>query len=323
MNYRSTLEVAKYLKASTVMQLALVSKEWNYISGSDELWCTILEHSGLAPYRLNSSYKDSYRIQKRNERLLVFIKQRKLLSYNCRAKRWLPSIALAEYSLQFDDASLTLLPEGSLLVLGIIISNSSKAVYCVSNQGVISRLSDTLNIRIKTGALCCGSTVYAFGSLSYQESRTCEKMILHNRTALEQNRWQPLPNMLDSRFRFVPVEFAGSVYLNGGWCNTCEVFELRTERFSMLKLKLGDHHDCFTAVSIKRMEVFTFGKVYVNIWSRKRLCELKRPILGSESTRVLSCLRVKQRLYTVQDWGVYVYDLDDGYKVKRIEDRIE
>lgn len=303
------------------MQLALVSKEWNYILGSDELWCTLLEQPGFAPYRRNSSYKDSYRVQKRNKHLLKFIKQRKLLCYNCCAKRWLPSIELEEYSLQFDDASLALLPEGSLLVLGIVISNSSKAAYCVSNLGVISRLSDTLNIRIKTGALCCSSTVYAFGSLSYPESRTCEKMILHNCLALEQNSWQPLPNMLDSRFRFVPVEFAGMVYLNGGWCNTCEVFDLRTEQFSQLKLKLEDHHDCFTAVSANQMEVFTFGKVY--IWSSKRLSKFKRPILASESTRVVRCLRIKQLLYTVQDWHVYVYDLDNDYKAIGIKDRIE
>ena len=148
-------------------------------------------------------------------------------------------------------------------------------------------------------------------------------MLLHNCTPLEQNSWQPLPNMLDSRFRFVPVEFAGFVYLNGGWCNTCEVFELRTERFSQLKLKLEDPHDCFTAVSIDRMEVFTFGKVYVNIWSKKRLCEIKRPILTSESTRVLRCLRIRQCLYTVQDWGVCVYDLNDNYKVKHIKNCIE
>lgn len=222
MNYRSTLEVAKYLPDHSVLRLGLVSRSWNHVAVCDELWSTLLEGAGLAEYRCSGSFKNSYRLQKQNQYVLAFIKQGRVLRYNCGRRKWQPAVVLSEYPVQIDDASLTLLPEGSLMVLGIITRDSSKAVYSVSAQGSIERLRDTLNIRVKTGALCCRGVVYAFGSLSYGEGRTCEKLVLRSCTALEQNTWQPLPDMLDSRFRFVPVEFAGSVYLNGGWCNTCE-----------------------------------------------------------------------------------------------------
>lgn len=323
MNYRSTLEVAKYLPDHSVLRLGLVSRSWNHVAVCDELWSTLLEGAGLAEYRCSGSFKNSYRLQKQNQYVLAFIKQGRVLRYNCGRRKWQPAVVLSEYPVQIDDASLTLLPEGSLMVLGIITRDSSKAVYSVSAQGSIERLRDTLNIRVKTGALCCRGVVYAFGSLSYGEGRTCEKLVLRSCTALEQNTWQPLPDMLDSRFRFVPVEFAGSVYLNGGWCNTCEVFEIRSECFSRLSLNLANHYDCFSAVSAEQMEVFTLKGIAVYKWLDKDCTIVERRPLASEGTRVLGCLRVKQRLYTVLDWRVYEYRLDNNYEAIIVKKQAE
>ena len=248
MNYRSTLEVAKYLQADSALQLAQVSQAWKHMAVCDELWSLLLEGADLAVYRRSGTFKNSYFLQKHNQQVLAFIKQGRVLRYDCGRRKWQPAVALSACPDQIEDASLTLLPEGSLIVLGVISRDSLKCVYSVSAQGSVERLRDTLSIRVKTGALCCRGVVYAFGSLSYRNGKTCEKLVLQSCTALEQTAWQPLPDMLDSRFRFVPVEFAGSVYLNGGWCSTCEVFEIRSETFSRLSIRLRSHYDCFSAV---------------------------------------------------------------------------
>lgn len=321
MNYRSSLEVAKYLPAGSALQLALISQAWNRVAVCDELWSTLLESAGLAEYRRSGSFKNSYRLQTQNQQVLAFIKQGRVLRYDCGRRKWQPAVALSEYPVQIDDASLTQLPEGSLIVLGIITRDSSKAVYSVSAQGSIERLRDTLHIRVKTGALCFRGVVYCFGSLSYGEGRTCEKLMLRSGIALDGNQWQPLPDMLDSRFRFVPVEFAGSVYLNGGWCNTCEVFEIRSESFSRLSLRLESHYDCFSAVSVDHMEVFTLKGIAVYKWLDQNCKMVHRRPLASEGTRVLGCLRVKQRLYTVLDWNVFEYLLNRSYKAIPIKNQ--
>lgn len=230
---RALLESLKYLSAQDILQIALVSKLWQTICSSDELWLHLLgPSSNLLRLQLSPapSLREAYRLS--HVLFAVITRERTLRRYYPATKKW-KITNLQQDLLELADVAMVSLGTDELFCCGG--KNSTKDTFKLSfATGKASFLQQMSPHKMWSG-LCLYET-YVFSLCGRQQTGLTSLCARFN---LLTSQWETLPSALVPRQCFNPCEHQGLIYLPGGCSATVETFNPVSMQFSMLIMDCG------------------------------------------------------------------------------------
>ena len=226
---RTLLEVLKWVEATHLLRVtAIVSHLWSQLSACDELWICLSEDAGL---EVTSSPKASYREEMCA--VLPVMSKTDLRLFTVSTKKFRPLITFRTPLTEDYCNAAVILPERNLLVCG---GNCSSALL-FSLTGAETVLHRMVEPRSFHSAVYSASTVYVFGGT---DSRQAEKLSYQSLATINTVKWQALSPMIIERSACSPCVFRTQIYLCGGNTDTCEAFDIPSERFSLFPISLPE-----------------------------------------------------------------------------------
>lgn len=248
MDYRSVLEVFKFLPIEMLRQVALTSVQWNQIACSPELLQQLREDFD---FPIDSSFSGRLNVVTQLVLGLSFANLSTALRfYRCDLDRWTGRVDVDVELQGIVGYSAAFLPDASLLVTGGEFNDKRpgntarkqfRRVYRVMRDGTFTRLKNMVERRKSHALTLVAGSVYAFGGRGRKEIlSSSEKLDLKGR--LQGSSWAAISHMQVPRHSFNPCNHLLSVYICGGdTLGNCELFDTQSGSFSLLPLKLSPH----------------------------------------------------------------------------------
>jgi hypothetical protein len=165
--------------------------------------------------------------------VLPVISKTSLLLYVVTTKKFRPMITFRTPLTEDYCNAAVILPGRNLLVCG----GNCKSVYLFSLAGAETVLHSMVESRSFHSAVYSASTVYVFGGA---DNHQAEKLPYQSLATIETAEWQALGRMTVNRSACSPCVFRTQIYLCGGNTNTCEAFDIPSERFSQFPFSLPE-----------------------------------------------------------------------------------
>lgn len=248
MDYRSVLEVFKFLPIDMLRQVSLTCSQWNQISCSPELLQQLREDFN-SPADLSLAGRLNVVTQ-----LVLGITfanlSNSLRFYRCDLDRWTARTEVAVELQGLVGYSAVFLPDASLLVTGGEFNDKTpgnsarkqfRRVYRVTRDGTFTRLKNMIERRRSHALVLIDAVVYAFGGRGLKGILTCcEKLALEGK--LQGRNWAAISDMQIARHSFNPCGYNHSVYICGGDTQgKCEIFDTQSLSFTLFALRLSPH----------------------------------------------------------------------------------
>ena len=224
---RSCMEVLKFSSAEDILRsTSQVCALWRELSNDNELWYELLGQdceSGLGP-------KESYR-ETRRLRLAIFNPQLQELQLYCCSSSSEVSFPLPSDCLFTWNSAHVFLDSRRILTCGHQRSlySSDSFLICIPSQSC-QQIANMTEERVGHGIIAVNKIAYVFGG--YGPKKSCESLGLDL-------TWRKLPqDMTSARAWFTPCADQQSIYLCGGGVGFCERWDIISECFFDLPLKL-------------------------------------------------------------------------------------
>ena len=249
MDYRSILEVQKFLPLKTLLEASLVCALWQRVATSSELLHQLREDLNLPflPFTTSADSHNSIASHMVLKNTLASL-SKSLHFYRCDVDRWTHHADVDKELQGIVDYSALFLPDSSLLVTGgevVDVSQETRKqfrhVYCVSRDGTYKRLKNMCQRRKSHGLVLFEGVVYALGGRGLKGIlNLCEK--LGTTGKIQSKQWEEMQSMMLPRHSFNPCAARGRVFICGGdTLGKCEVFDVHTGCFAPLPLKLSPY----------------------------------------------------------------------------------
>ena len=248
MDYRSILEVFKFLPLEMLSTVALVNSQWNHICSSPELLQQLREDFN---YPHDSPLLSHLNVVTQVMLSLSFANlSNSLRFYRCDVDRWSGRVKVDVELQGLVGYSAVFLADASLLVTGGEFHDKKadeaarkqfRRVYRVMRDGTFTRLKNMVERRRSHALLLVNNTVFAFGGRGLKEIlSSSEKFGLGGK--LSTRNWTEISDMQVARHSFNPCSHHHFVYICGGdTLGKCELFDTQNSAFSPLALKLSPH----------------------------------------------------------------------------------
>ena len=260
---RCVLEVLKWTPVrDLLLHTPIISSLWRNSSDSDELWVVLCELYDFETVRPQSSSSKAFFKSQLLTDCLYCVANGAIQTYSIRMARWYPIVPLS-VDIPFNLLSSLVLVARSLIATGVQHPAAGQCASISLDTGTVTELPSMLDPRYRHSSLYYRSCVYVFGGTINERmvTKQAEKLAVYTDQC-----WARLPDIP------VEVSFAGvcrngaSAYLCGGWLSqSCILFDLRSEVFTLLPFTTGQGYVSTAIVHNGRLMVFQHLK-YIN-WS--------------------------------------------------------
>ena len=172
--------------------------------------------------------------------------------FNCLCRKVSRTINIPQHTFPINSAVIVLShKEAFVCGGGTCLEDSTKSVNLLT--GEVTVLAPMTTRRTSHSAVFAHNAVYAFGGMN---SRTAEKYPMVHKA------WQQIGDMHSERSSFNASCWGNSVYLCGGHTRECELFDLDSEQFSVLALRLNQSNWTVSFFYQRELVVISGSEIY-------------------------------------------------------------